>query len=250
MDYFNLKAEFEGLLAYTDKSTKILAYLKDLLTNYIKMKEQTLNNIKKSFDILLVEVNRPIKTSYEIKFLSSAQKNVREFINILNVSLANEINQNNKLQTDIIQQVNDYIKFISNKNYAVLNDFKKVINKVYSQKSYYEESKNEYINSGKQVTIFEDKMSQKKKNIDSSISMSISTSANSLSTEIDPDEETLKMLKTKFIQSEKNYKEILEDTNTLYTAKNEEYFQIIQKFVENEESKENFFKIYKEKYKY
>ncbi len=185
MDYFNLKAEFEGLLAYTDKSTKILAYLKDLLTNYIKMKEQTLNNIKKSFDILLVEVNRPIKTSYEIKFLSSAQKNVREFINILNVSLANEINQNNKLQTDIIQQVNDYIKFIINKNYAVLNDFKKVINKVYSQKSYYEESKNEYINSGKQVTIFEDKMSQKKKNIDSSIS--ISTSANSLSTEIDPD---------------------------------------------------------------
>ena len=250
MDYFNLKAEFEGLLAYTDKSTKILAYLKDLLTNYIKMKEQTLNNIKKSFDILLVEVNRPIKTSYEIKFLSSAQKNVREFINILNVSLANEINQNNKLQTDIIQQVNDYIKFISNKNYAVLNDFKKVINKVYSQKSYYEESKNEYINSGKQVTIFEDKMSQKKKNIDSSISMSISTSANSLSTEIDPDEETLKMLKTKFIQSEKNYKEILEDTNTLYTAKNEEYFQIIQKFVENEESKENFFKIYIEKYNY
>ena len=57
MDYFNFQAEFEGLLAYTEKTSKILTYLKDLLNNYIKMKEQTLNSIKKSFDILLVEVN-------------------------------------------------------------------------------------------------------------------------------------------------------------------------------------------------
>ena len=244
MDYFNFQAEFEGLLAYTEKTSKILTYLKDLLNNYIKMKEQTLNSIKKSFDILLVEVNKPIKSSYEIKFVSGAQKTIKEFINILNVSLANEINQNNKLQTDIIQQINDYIKFISNKNYSVLNDFKKLINKVYSQKMYYEETKNEYINSGKQVTIFEDKISQKNKSINSSISI------NTISTETDTDEETLKMLKTKFIQNEKKYKEIIEDTNMLYIAKNEEYFKIMSKFIENEESKANFFKICVEKYNY
>ena len=246
MDYFNFQAEFEGLLAYTEKTSKILTYLKDLLNNYIKMKEQTLNSIKKSFDILLVEVNKPIKSSYEIKFVSSAQKTIKEFINILNVSLANEINQNNKLQTDIIQQINDYIKFISNKNYSVLNDFKKLINKVYAQKMYYEEAKNEYINSGKQVTIFEDKISQKNKSINSSISISINT----ISTETDTDEETLKMLKTKFIQNEKKYREIIEDTNMLYIAKNEEYFKIMSKFIENEESKANFFKICVEKYNY
>jgi hypothetical protein len=244
MDYFNFQAEFEGLLAYTEKTSKILANLKDLLNNYIKMKEQTLNSIKKSFDILLVEVNKPIKSSYEIKFVSGAQKTIKEFINILNVSLANEINQNNKLQTDIIQQINDYIKFISNKNYSVLNDFKKLINKVYSQKMYYEETKNEYIKSGKQVTIFEDKISQKNKSINSSISI------NTISTETDTDEETLKMLKTKFIQNEKKYKEIIEDTNMLYIAKNEEYFKIMSKFIENEESKANFFKICVEKYNY
>ena len=244
MDYFNFQAEFEGLLTYTEKTSKILTYLKDLLNNYIKMKEQTLNSIKKSFDILLVEVNKPIKSSYEIKFVSGAQKTIKEFINILNVSLANEINQNNKLQTDIIQQINDYIKFISNKNYSVLNDFKKLINKVYSQKMYYEETKNEYINSGKQVTIFEDKISQKNKSINSSISI------NTISTETDTDEETLKMLKTKFIQNEKKYNEIIEDTNMLYIAKNEEYFKIMSKFIENEESKANFFKICVEKYNY
>ena len=111
---------------------------------------------------------------------------------------------------------------------------------------YYEEAKNEYINSGKQVTIFEDKISQKNKSINSSISISINT----ISTETDTDEETLKMLKTKFIQNEKKYREIIEDTNMLYIAKNEEYFKIMSKFIENEESKANFFKICVEKYNY
>ena len=36
----------------------------------------------------------------------------------------------------------------------------------------------------------------------------------------------------------------------LYTAKNEEYFKILEKFVENEESKDNCFKCYFEKYSY
>ena len=58
------------------------------------------------------------------------------------------------------------------------------------------------------------------------------------------------MLKTKFIQNEKKYKEIIEDTNMLYIAKNEEYFKIMSKFIENEESKANFFKICVEKYNY
>lgn len=257
MDYFNFNAEYEGLLAYTEKSSKILSYLRELLNNYIKMKEQTLNTIKKSFDYLLVEVNKPIKSSYEIKYLSGAQKAMREFINILNVSLANEINQNNKLQTDIIQQINDYIKFIGNKNNVVLTDFKKLIDKVYYQKKDYENSKNEYLNYGKQLTFLEDKLSQKlNTSINNSINNSINSSMNiSLSTtESDLEEvqlnEKLKQLKKNFKQSENNYKEIIQDTNNLYIAKNEEYFKILKKFIENEESKDNFFKIYFEKYTY
>ena len=148
MDYFNFQAEYGGLLSYTDKTNKILLYIKDLLNNYSKMKEQTLNSVKKSFDYLLVEVNKPINTSYEIKYFSNSQKIIREFINVLNVSLSNEISQNNKLKTDIIQQINDYINFISDKNYSVLNDFKKLIDKVYYQKKEYEDSKKEYINNG------------------------------------------------------------------------------------------------------
>ena len=131
MDYFNFKAEYESLLEYTDKSNKILAYIKDLLNNYYKTKDQALNTIKKSFDYLLVEMNKPFKSTYDIKYFSSTHKSIKEFISILNVSLNNEITQNNKLQTDIIQQINDYIKFIGNKNYSVLNDFKKLIDKVY-----------------------------------------------------------------------------------------------------------------------
>ena len=51
MDYFNFQAEYGGLLSYTDKNNKILLYIKDLLNNYSKMKEQTLNSVKKSFPI-------------------------------------------------------------------------------------------------------------------------------------------------------------------------------------------------------
>ena len=33
MDYFNLKAEYQGLVAYNEKNSRILLYLKDLLNN-------------------------------------------------------------------------------------------------------------------------------------------------------------------------------------------------------------------------
>ena len=141
MDYFNLKAEYQGLVAYNEKNNRILLYLKDLLNNYFKLKSQALNAIKSSFDTLLLEIAKPIKSPYDIKNLSGAQKIIKEFVHLLNLSFSNEINQNNKLNTDIIQQINDYIKFINDKNYVVLNDFNKLIDKVYTQKKSYEESK-------------------------------------------------------------------------------------------------------------
>ena len=113
MDYFNLKAEYQGLLSYNDKNTKILLCLKDLLNNYFKLKDQALNTIKISFDSLLLELSKPINSPYEIKNLSGAQKIIKEFIHILNISLSNEINQNNKFNSNIIKQINDYIKFIN-----------------------------------------------------------------------------------------------------------------------------------------
>ena len=41
------------------------------------------------FNMKIFEISK-----LEIKYLSNSQKAIREFINILNVSLANEINQN------------------------------------------------------------------------------------------------------------------------------------------------------------
>ena len=256
MDYFNFKAEYESLLVYTDKSNKILSYLKELLNNYYKTKDQALNSIKKSFDYLLVELNKPFKSSYDIKYFSATHKTIKEFLNLLNISLNNEISQNNKLQTDIIQQVNDYIKFIGNKNYSLLNDLKKLIDKVYLQKKEYEQCKQDYINCGKQVTILEEKVSNKmtetlnyNNNINSS--MNINNTTNDTETEEENKiADELRQLKKIFRQKEINYKQITEDTNILYAAKNEEYFKIMEKFVENEESKDNCFKCYFEKYSY
>ena len=254
MDYFNFKAEYQGLLSYTDKSSKILSYLKDLLNNYYKLKDQALNSIKKSFDYLLVEVNKPIISAYEIKYLSGTQKSIRDFINILNVSLSNEINQNNKLQIDIIQQISDFINFISNKNYLILNDFKKLIDKVYYQKKDYEDAKNIYINCGKKLTIFEEKISQRMKilcnNSINSNKINNTTQSDNLDREEIELNENLRNLKKDFRKSENIYKEILQDTNTLYVSKNEEYFKILKKFLENEDSKQNFFRCYLEKYNY
>ena len=130
MDYFNLKAEYQGLVAYNEKNSRILLYLKDLLNNYFKLKSQALNTIKISFDSLLIEISKPISTNYEIKNLSGAQKIIKEFVHILDLSFSNEINQNNKLNSDIIQQINDYIKFINDKSYIVLSDFHKLMDKV------------------------------------------------------------------------------------------------------------------------
>ena len=250
MDYFNLKAEYQGLVAYNEKNSRILLYLKDLLNNYFKLKSQALNTIKISFDSLLIEISKPISTNYEIKNLSGAQKIIKEFVHILDLSFSNEINQNNKLNSEIIQQINDYIKFINDKSYIVLSDFHKLMDKVYSQKKNLEEIKKLYFEYGKKMSILEEKLSLK---FDTSSNNS-SFNMVEISKNEDEDEnrmaEQLKMIKKNFIQSEKYYKDITFDINTLYKAKNDQYFQLLNKFIEIEENKENFFKCYLEKYKY
>ena len=250
MDYFNLKAEYQGLVAYNEKNSRILSYLKDLLNNYYKLKTQALNTIKSSFDALLLEISKPINSPYEIKNLSGAQKVIREFVHILNLSFSNEINQTNKLNSDIIQQINDYIKFINDKNYLVLNDFNKLLDKVYSQKKNYEETKKLYLDTGKKMSILEEKLSKQfdTNNINDNLNITEVTK----NTEEDENRmaEQLKQIKKNFIQSEKYYKEVTYDTNTLYKAKNEQYFQLLNKFIEIEENKENFFKCCYEKYNF
>ena len=250
MDYFNLKAEYQGLLSYNDKNKKILLCLKDFLNNYFKLKDQALNTIKISFDSLLLELSKPINSPYEIKNLSGAQKIIKEFIHILNISLSNEINQNNKFNSNIIKQINDYIKFINEKNISILNDFSKLIDKVYLQKKNYEEIKKIYLNYGKNMSILEEKLSEKfdTKNINNNLNITEITK----NTEEDENKlaEQLKQIKKNFIQSEKYYKEVTYDTNTLYKAKNEQYFQLMNKFIEIEENKENFFKCCYEKYNF
>ena len=248
MDYFNLKAEYQGLIAYNDKNSRILLYLKDLLNNYFKLKSQALNTIKVLFDSLLVEVNKPIDSSYEIKYFSGNQKIIKEFINILNVSFSNEINQNNKLNSDIIQQINDYIKFINGKNLLILCDFNKLIDKVYSQKKNYEEAKKIYIEYGKKMSILEENLSQKLDANSESTTYSFIQNSSNEEEEENKLAEQLKQVKKFFIQSENYYKEMTYDTNTLYKAKNEQYFQLVNKFNEIEENKKNFFKICFEKY--
>ena len=215
MDYFNLKAEYQGLVAYNEKNSRILLYLKDLLNNYFKLKSQALNTIKISFDSLLIEISKPISTNYEIKNLSGAQKIIKDFVHILDLSFSNEINQNNKLNSDIIQQINDYIKFINDKSYIVLSDFHKLMDKVYSQKKNLEEIKKLYFEYGKKMSILEEKLSLK---FDTSSNNS-SFNMVEISKNEDEDEnrmaEQLKMIKKNFIQSEKYYKDITFDINTL-----------------------------------
>ena len=250
MDYFNFKAEYQGLYSYIEKSNKILSNLNEYLNNYCKMKEQALNTMKKFLEYLLLEINKPLSSSFDINPLFGGQKTIKDFISILNVSLDNEINQNNKFQTDIIGQMKDYINYISIKNNSILKDFKSLMDKVYYQKKEYEKSKSEYINYGKQLSILENQVSEKmNKNLNYSFSYNINE--NDL---IDSDleeaklGENLKQLKKNFRKSEKEYKEIIENTNSLYLSKNEEYFKILKTFIEIEESKENFFKCYLEKY--
>ena len=250
MDYFNFIAEYQGLFSYIEKNNKILSNLNEYFNNYCKMKEQALNTMKKFLEHLLLEINKPLSASFDINPLFGSQKTIKDFISILNVTLDNEINQNNKLQTDIIGQMKDYINYINIKNNSILKDFKSLMDKVYYQKKEYEKSKNEYINYGKQLTIFENQVSEKMNN-NLNYSFSYNINVNDL---IDSDLEeaklgdNLKQLKKNFRKSEKKYKEIIEDTNSLYLAKNEEYFKILKNFIEIEESKENFFKCYLEKY--
>ena len=200
--------------------------------------------MKKFLEYLLLEINKPFSSSFEINPSFGGQKTIKDFISIINVTLENEINQNNKLQIDIIGQMKDYIKYINIKNISILKDFKSLMDKVYYQKKEFEKSKNEYINYGKQLTILENQVSQKMNN-NLNYSFSYNINVNDL---IDSDLEeaklgdNLKQLKKNFRKSEKNYKEIMEETNSLYLTKNEEYSKILRILLKLKNQKKIFLK--------
>ena len=233
MDYFNLIAEFQGLSSYTNKTIQILLSVNTFLSDYSRMKDQLLKNMKFSLNNLISEINKPINSLYKLKYVSSLEKNIKIIIKFLEESFSKEIRENDLLQSEIVTPLNSFIKHINSQNNLLFNEFNTCIDEIYKQKKKYDLSKDNYINCGKQITILAEKLN----NLGNENSSEAKEITNNLSN-----------LKTKFHKFYIEYKENVNSTNKLYEEKNKEYFAYMLKLKETEDSKETFMNFYFEKF--
>ena len=233
MDYFNLIAEYQGLSSYTNKTIQILSSINSFLSDYSRMKEQLLKNIKLSLNNLISEINKPIYSLYKLKYISWLEKNTKTIINFLEESLTKENRENDLLQSEIVTPLNGFIKHINSQNNLLFNEFNNCIDEIYKQKKKYDLSKDNYINCGKQITILAEKLN----NLGNENSSEAKELINNLSN-----------LKNKFHKFYIEYKDNVNSTNKLYEEKNKEYFAYMLKLKETEDSKETFMNFYFEKF--
>ena len=233
MDYFNFTAEWEGYSSYYSKIIQIMLNISTFITDYNKMKEQLIKNMKISLNNLLVEINKPINSLYKLKYISPFEKNLDKIILILKEILSKETKENELLQSEIIYPLNGFIKHLNNQNNLVFNEFKISIDEIYKQKKKCDLSKNNYINCGNQITLLSEK---------------INNSLNDENkNEIKEWNNNLNILKNKFQKYYIDYKDVINITNKLFNEKNKEYFLSIEKIKEIEKSKESFMNIFFEK---
>ena len=236
MDYFNFLAEYQGILCYSKKNEEIISDLNELLLNYSNNKEILLSNAKKSLSSLLVQLNKPISSTYSINFSSSIENSIiNPLVKIVSIFLTNETNQNKKL-SEIFQKINEFIPHVSNLNHLILSEFKNLIDNIYATKKKYEQSKENYITSGKQITSLEELISNNSNNIGKNKAINLDDLNNELSNK-----------KKEYNKNLNEYKNMFDKTNSLFESSNKKYSQILLKMNESEEKKEVFFtKIFKE----
>ena len=233
MDYFNFTAELEGYSAYFSKTIQVLLNINSFVSDYNKMKEQFIKNMKISLNNLISEIKKPINSLYKLKYDSPFEKNLAKIITFLKEILTKETKDNELLQNEIASPLISFIKHINSQNSLFCNEFKNSVDEIYKRKKKCDLSKNNYINCGNQITLLSEK---------------INNSLNDENkNEIKEWNNNLNVLKNKFQKYYIDYKDVINITNKLFNEKNKEYFLSIEKIKEIERSKESFMNIFFEK---
>ena len=233
MDYFNFTAELEGYSSYFSKTIKILLGISSFVSDYYKMKEQFIKNMKISLNNLISEIKKPINSRYKLNYISPFEKNLANAITFLKEIIMKEAKENELFQNEITSPLNSFIKHINNQNTLVCNEFKISVDEIYKQKEKCDSSKNNYIICGNKITLLSEKISN------------LPTNENS--NEMKELNNNLNILKTKFQKYYIDYKDNINVTNKLFKEKNKEYFSYITQLKDIEESKESFMNFFLEK---
>ena len=94
MDYFNFLAEWEGYSSYFSKMIQILQNIGSFISDYNKMKDQLIKNMKISLNNLITEVKKPMNLIYKIKYESLFEKNLAKVILFVKDIILKETKEN------------------------------------------------------------------------------------------------------------------------------------------------------------
>ena len=134
MDYFNFIAELEGYSSYFSRTIQILSNIISFVSDYNKMKEQFIKNMKTSLNNLISKNKIQINSIYKLNYTSPFEKKLVKIISILKEIILKETKQNELFQNEITYPLIGFIKHINNQNNLLCNEFRNSINEIYKQK--------------------------------------------------------------------------------------------------------------------
>ena len=129
MDNFNLQIEYSHLSDYIKNGMNNLNDFSYFLKTYIKFSDQLISNTIKVINNILSEMMKN-----EDENQSTLTIRFYEFYNYFLDYLKSINNQNIKLETDILNPLNDFISHLKSQNSIFFSEFKDLINDTYNQK--------------------------------------------------------------------------------------------------------------------
>ena len=220
MDFLSLSKEYESYKEHIENTNDSMNYISSFFSNFQKNLNEYATITQKNLNLLFTNlIKYDNKSTHIKKFFAVIRLFEKHLLKLTSIS--------KKINTDLVQPINDFSKYLYNDNNAQLNELRKLINETSFEKRKYESIKHDYLTSCRtaaeqeKVLLKEMDNNKNEKNINNQ---------NNILTELRVNSQ---------LQCEK-YKEEYKKINELYNLNNKRYFPIINNLKDNEEKRINF----------
>ena len=228
MDFLSLTNEYESYKEYIENSNNSMIYISQFFTTFQKdlndYSTNTQNNLNLLFNNLIKFDN---KSTYIKKFFGICRLFEKHLLKLKSIS--------KKIYTELVQQTNDFSKYISNDNNNQLNELRKLINETSFEKKKYESIKRDYLIQCRTAAEQEKVLLKEMDN-------------NKNETNINNQNNILTQYRINAQELCEKYKLEYKNINELYEINNKKYFPIINNLRDNEEKRINFLSFKLEKF--
>ena len=228
MDFLSLSNEYESYKEYIENSNNSMIYISQFFSTFQKDLNDYSTNTQNNLNLLFTNLIKfDNKSTYIKKFFGVCRLFEKHLLKLKSIS--------KKIYIELVQQTNDFSKFISNDNNIQLNELRKLINETSFQKKKYESIKRDYLIQCRTAADQEKVLLKEMDN-------------NKNETNINNQNNILTQYRINAQELCEKYKLEYKNINELYEINNKKYFPIINNLRDNEEKRINFLSYKLEKF--